>query len=84
MNKQKKWFLGTLAGTVTVLILILLAMVIVDPYFHYHAPLKGISYRLYSERYMNNGIAKNFEYDSTIFSSSYRIQWNLLAPRNAC
>lgn len=70
MNKQKKWFLGTLAGTVTVLILILLAMVIVDPYFHYHGKIPGISYRLYHERYINSGIVKNFEYDTIITGSS--------------
>ena len=51
--KQKKWFLGTLWGTIAGLIVILLARVIVDPYFHYHDRLPGISYRLYSERYMN-------------------------------
>ena len=45
-------------------------MVIVDPYFHYHAPLKGMSYRLYSERYINRGIAKNFEFDAVITGTS--------------
>lgn len=70
MNKQKKWFLGTMAGTVTVLLLILLAMVIIDPYFHYHGKIPGISYRLYHERYINSGIVKNFEYDTIITGSS--------------
>lgn len=69
-KQQKQWFLGTLGGTAGILFIILLAMVIVDPYFHYHAPLKGISYRMYSERYMNMGIAKNFEYDALITGSS--------------
>lgn len=69
-KKQKKWFFTTLFMTVGVLFAILLAMVIIDPYFHYHGPLKGISYRLYSERYMNDGIAKNFEYDAVITGSS--------------
>ncbi|MDY4098231.1 MAG: hypothetical protein ACI4V0_10260 [Lachnospiraceae bacterium] len=68
--KQKKWFLGTLWGTIAGLIVILLAMVIVDPYFHYHDRLPGISYRLYSERYMNRGIASNFTYDAIITGSS--------------
>ena len=70
MNKQKKWFLGTIAGTIAVLMLILLAMVIVDPYFHYHGKIPGISYRLYHERYINSGIVKNFEYDAIITGSS--------------
>ena len=45
-------------------------MVSIDPYFHFHGPLKGMNYRLYSERYMNNGIAKHFEYDAVITGSS--------------
>lgn len=69
-KKQKKWFLTTFFITVATLIIILLTMVIIDPYFHYHAPLKGVSYRLYSERYMNNGIAKHFDYDAVITGSS--------------
>ncbi|MGN0308745.1 MAG: hypothetical protein ACI4DN_11080, partial [Lachnospiraceae bacterium] len=70
IQKQKKWFIGTVAVTLGILFVILLAMVIVDPYFHYHAPLPGISYRMYSERYMNRGIAQNFEYDALITGSS--------------
>lgn len=69
-KKQKKWFFSTLIIIVSALVAILVMMVTVDPYFHYHKPLKGISYRLYSERYMNNGIAKNFEYDAIITGSS--------------
>lgn len=70
MEKQKKWFLATMAGCISALLLILLAMVIVDPYFHYHGKISGISYRLYNERYINSGIVKNFEYDAIITGSS--------------
>lgn len=69
-KKQKKWFLTTLLTTIGVLFAILIVMVVVDPYFHFHGPVKGISYRLYSERYMNSGIAKHFEYDAVITGSS--------------
>lgn len=69
-KKQKKWFFTTLFTTISILIVILIVMVVIDPYFHFHAPVEGISYRLYSERYMNNGIAKNFEYDAVITGSS--------------
>lgn len=69
-KKQKTWFFSTLLMGIGVLVAILVVMVYVDPYFHYHKPLKGISYRLYSERYMNHGIAKNFEYDAIITGSS--------------
>lgn len=50
--------------------LILTAMVVFDPYFHYHGKLPGMSYRLYHERYINAGIVKNFEYDTIITGSS--------------
>ena len=69
-KKRKKWFRTTSLATVGVLLSILIVMLIVDPYFHFHGPVKGISYRLYSERYMNNGIAKHFEYDAVITGSS--------------
>lgn len=69
-KKQKKWFLSTLLIILGILVSILIIMVVVDPYFHFHGPLKNISYRLYSERYMNNGIAKHFEYDAVITGSS--------------
>lgn len=70
MSKQKKWFLGTLTGSIAALLLILLAMVVLDPYFHYHGKIPGISYRLYNERYINSGIVKNFEYDAIITGTS--------------
>ena len=70
MSKQKKWFLGTLAGSIAVILLVLLVMVIFDPYFHYHGKIPGIKYRLYNERYMNSGIVKNFEYDAIITGTS--------------
>lgn len=69
-QKQKRWFMATLAGAGGILLLLLAAMAVVDPYFHYHKAIPGVSYRLYSERYMNRGIAKNFEYDALITGSS--------------
>lgn len=70
MNKQKKWFLFTITGSISVLMFILILMVIFDPYFHYHEKIPGLSYRLYYERYINPGIVKNFEYDTIITGSS--------------
>lgn len=70
MNKQKKWFLFTVTGCIGALMMILLLMVIFDPYFHYHGKIPGFSYRLYNERYINSGIVKNFEYDTIITGSS--------------
>ena len=41
-----------------------------DPYFHYHAPLSDFQYRLYDERYQNDGILRHFSFDSVIIGTS--------------
>ena len=46
------------------------ANIVIDPIFHYHAPLKGVSYKLDDERYQNNGIVKHFDYDAIITGTS--------------
>ena len=43
---------------------------IVDPYFHFHKPFWGIKYRLYEQRYINDGISRHFEYDAVITGNS--------------
>lgn len=45
-------------------------MIFVDPCFHYHAPNSIFSYIFDSQRYVNNGISKNFEYNAIITGSS--------------
>lgn len=52
------------------LILVAVFIVIIDPFFHYHAPLKGLPYILEEERYQNDGIAKHFDYEILITGSS--------------
>ena len=44
--------------------------IIIDPYFHYHKPLPGLSYRIYDERYQNDGILKHFDYNAIITGTS--------------
>lgn len=56
------------------LLAVLLAMLAVfwvfDPFFHFHKPFPFISYRLYDERYMNDGISRHFDYDAVITGTS--------------
>ena len=52
------------------LIFIGAANFLVDPIFHYHAPLNKISYTMDDERYQNNGIMKHFDYDCIITGTS--------------
>ncbi len=72
MNQKeaKKWLIKSVT-----LLFFLLAMaagmvVLVDPYFHYHKPLSVFSYRLYEERYINDGISRNFDFDALITGTS--------------
>ncbi len=67
---MKKWIRTFTIISVLLLILFGAATVIVDPYFHYHSPIDGMSYRLDDERYINDGISRHFEYDAIITGDS--------------
>ncbi|MDD3369708.1 MAG: hypothetical protein PHP50_12655 [Lachnospiraceae bacterium] len=69
-NKAKKWFFGFLGGIIIVAMVWAAIIVVVDPYFHYHKPLPFLSYRLYEERYINDGIGRQFDYDAIITGTS--------------
>ncbi len=70
MGQDKKWCIGTISIMAAILILVATAVVIVDPFFHYHKPLTGISYQMTNQTYINPGIVKQFEYDALITGSS--------------
>lgn len=67
---SKKWFYKCLAILAALLGLTALTVIIVDPYFHYHAPLSFLSYKLYDERYTNDGISRHFAFDAMITGTS--------------
>lgn len=72
MNQKeaKKWFFKCIAGLGLTLALTALTVIIVDPYFHYHRPFSFLSYRLYEERYINDGISRHFDFDALITGTS--------------
>lgn len=73
MEDKKTWkkFLIQEIVITTLLMLAVAGLVIfVDPFFHYHAPHENFSYILDNERYQNDGITKNFEYDALITGTS--------------
>ncbi len=43
---------------------------IIDPYFHYHAPLPFLQYPIDNQRYQNDGISKHFDYNAIITGTS--------------
>ena len=61
------------------LLLSAVSVVVLDPYFHFHAPWFGLQPILDAERYQNPGVASHFEYDSIIVGSSlsenFDAQW---------
>lgn len=47
----------------------------IDPFFHYHAPLKGFSYVIDNQLTQNPGMAEHMEYDSAILGSSMTVNF---------
>lgn len=66
----KKWFLKCIGLLAASLLLLALAVIVTDPYFHYHKPYPFMSYRLYDERYTNDGISRHFDFDALITGTS--------------
>lgn len=71
MNSKKfvRVFIGAFAF---ILIAIMAVVAVIDPYFHYHTPQDFLTYDMArdSQRYINNGITRNFEYDALITGTS--------------
>lgn len=68
--QAKKYFKMIILFIVSFLILIGGSVLLIDPYFHYHKPLKFLSYYLGDQRYINDGIGRYFEYNSIITGTS--------------
>lgn len=67
---SRRWMIGTIILTGILLAFAALPTILVDPYFHYHKPIEGITYLLNDQRYQNDGILKHFSYDAVITGSS--------------
>lgn len=70
MQKYKLYSAVMLGITLFGLLATAAVVWVFDPYFHFHAPFSWVSYRLENERYQNNGITRNFEYDALITGTS--------------
>lgn len=67
---EKHWCMSFLLSLLLLLSAAGGVTAIIDPYFHYHKPLKSLEYRISNERYQNDGIVKHFEYDALITGTS--------------
>lgn len=70
VSSNKKWVITFFAVFLAMLTGLGGLTVLIDPYFHYHKPLESLSYILYDERYINDGIVKHFDYDAIITGTS--------------
>lgn len=68
--KAKKWVIALLAAVIAGILLCIVVTVVVDPYFHYHGPVSGLVYELNEERYTNDGISRQFDYNAIITGTS--------------
>ena len=66
----KKFSLFCIIGILFVLMINASIIYYTDPFFHYHKPYDWISYTLNNQRYQNNGILRNFDYDAIITGTS--------------
>ncbi len=76
MNKTKR-FITALGITAAVgLIAAGVAVVTVDPFFHYHAPIDAFPYVVDDQVDMNPGLAAHMDYDSVLLGSSMTVAFD--------
>lgn len=69
-ENAKKWFKKCIGCLGAVVLLMIIIVYVFDPYFHFHKPYDFVKYRLYDERYTNDGINRHFEYDAIVTGTS--------------
>lgn len=70
MKNSKLWSICCLALALLLLLIVGGATAVIDPYFHYHAPLEQLEYPLDNQRYQNDGIVRHFPYNAMITGTS--------------
>lgn len=70
---SKKWLKIFFSIYITLILLIAILIITIDPFWHFHNPLNNISYYLDSsiERYVNIGIIKHTNHDALITGTSF-------------
>ena len=68
---EKRWIKNFIILTAAVTAGVCFYTAVLDPFFHYHAPLPGFYYKLENQRAQNDGITKHFDYDSLITGTSF-------------
>ncbi|MCR5222826.1 MAG: hypothetical protein K6D90_08185 [Lachnospiraceae bacterium] len=75
----RQFFLRTITYTLSVLALIALLVIVIDPFLHYHAPIGKLQAVETDERSAMAGVAKHLTYDTALIGSSmsenFRASW---------
>ncbi|MBQ6576044.1 MAG: hypothetical protein IJL90_08065 [Lachnospiraceae bacterium] len=67
---SKQYFVKSIVWSLGLLVMIAAAVVIIDPFVHYHAPYFHLAAAETEERGQQIGVAKNMSYDTAIIGSS--------------
>lgn len=67
---SKKWLAKCIGSILGAVVLMFALCFVFDPYFHFHKPFSFVRYRLYDERYTNDGISRHFDYDAIVTGTS--------------
>ncbi|MDE7478933.1 MAG: hypothetical protein K2M91_13490 [Lachnospiraceae bacterium] len=72
MKRQNvdRWLKKCMGSLIGAILFIVFVCFVFDPYFHFHKPFDFVSYRLYDERYTNDGISRHFDFDAMITGTS--------------
>ncbi len=78
MNRDNdgKFIVAFIVTSVLGLVLAGALVVTVDPFFHYHAPLKSFPYVVDDQVDMNPGLAAHMDYDSVLLGSSMTVAFD--------
>ena len=68
--QAKTWLKKCILALIGSIVLFFVLCFVFDPYFHFHKPFSFVRYRLYDERYTNDGISRHFDYNAMITGTS--------------
>lgn len=73
---EKKFVSRFLVQSLSLLLLIGLAVIVADPFYHYHAPAAGLKAVVNKAEYQCIGTLRNFRYDGLLLGSSMAENYN--------
>ncbi len=75
-NKYRFWLCLLIAAVLLGLVGVAAIVAYVDPFFHYHRPLKGFPYVVENQLAQNPGMAANMDYNGCIIGSSMTVNFD--------